>query len=453
MSLFANAKLKTAPAVNRILFEINEIEDLKAKYPRLSDRSAQVKQKIQEGNDKITEMFQNLPIGYTEELFVELTKLNKYKNLVDAGLASSLVQSKHNDISAQAIQLAYPNIVPNYNVHNLKYDAPISNPLLFQILKNKEVLNKLSNHQIKETFESAAYSKSPYDERIDFALIMLNSDFDKIIASCSISEILLKLVEQLKDVSNEVPNGKIFLKKNILENIINKLKDEKYSILLKEIISTYRSKSNSIYREAVTILLNMIIEEHKWRDCSDIELQNKFDILLDLKNSQNNFQIPFQRKLPKNDEGYEMALKIYQLYKYRLTAQQKRLAFSKSIELIPHKGMRFSTLALEMIRNSSGILKKNAFLIERALINSTQLVSGKLIHFGLAQEVLNIIKIDNITINYSTLEYIYIRVTNKLVSIWQAKLPDPGLLYFSQDIYNIMYNLNPTKSKSLAIYV
>jgi hypothetical protein len=440
--------------VQRILVKIKEINDLKKEHP--SPRAAKIKQKIQENDDKIEELFKHIPIRYTEELFIELTKENENndKYLVEPALACRLLLTKHTYISAQKIQIAYPNIVPNYNVHNLKFEAPISNPLLYEILKNKDIFSKLSYHQIKNTFESSISSKSPYDEQFDFACLMIDTDFDKIFTyCCSMTYVILSLFKLLEKIENkEVPNGKINQAKRVLDKIINKLKEEKYSSMLKEIISKLRTKMNLIiYRETVTFLLDRLIEENKWKSWSDIELQKEFDILLNLANKP---QIPFQRNTEKNDECYEIALKIYQIYESRLTPQQKQLAFLKSIEPIPHRGIRFPILASEIIRCSPGVLKNNASLIEKALRNSTYFhTNGKLFNKNLAQEVLNAVKNNNIRINYYTLENIYQRITNKLSIPGQMKSINPELLYFSQDIYNIMYKLDPTKSEKLVVYV
>ncbi len=406
-----------------------------------------IRSQIIDLDDKISKGIDQFPNEKAGYLFLALIRPSEYINSVqyendafdiesnsfDPGTASAVLQKKGNVIPAQQIQEGYNYIVPFSNVHNLLKSSPIDNLIVYSILKDKILLNKLSKDQIEKTFISSAYSESPFDERIDYSVIMLKTDFNLIFKCCNIIKIFQYLKSENEKLPTEIPLGKVLHKRNLFETLKN--------LLIAESNKRNLNLLNSIN-------FKKILDENLFDNLSSKEIQEIFDISFGLNS---NYQLSSHNLVRNIHEEQkidkEAAYKIYIIHYEKLRDEQIKAAFIKSAQVTRSKKLFFPEFCREIIIKSENLMIKNLSIIQQALVQSSQINSnGFLADKNLLNDLIFIANKYNLSFNYQTIENIYINITKK-ISLNRAEL-----LSTSQNIFLLLSKLDPQRSNHLEVY-
>ncbi len=380
-------------------------------------------------NDKIGLLF----LAMVKPINHELDEING--DSFDAGIAAAILQKKPQFITAEQLRDAYQFILPHLNVHNLKSESPINNLLLYQILKDKNLLGKLAQTQLERTFVSSAYSKSLYDERIDYAIIMLKTDFTLLYKNCNLTKIVLDLQNELKNVVTPLPIGKVFYKKALFDLLLNKFEENKQFTAK---ILTHFSETKEHNNNFNSLDLNTLTPK---------EIQNLFDIALNLNDKYKTSNFNFHRNVNEIHIDKDLALKIYQTNFNILREEQIKNAFLKAIHVCHNKKLLIPELATLILENSKSLLIKNTFLIERLFVYSSQMNSNFILtDKNLLNEGIYLANKENIILNYEIVENIYLKITKYL------NKNRNDFLVLSQILLQYLHKLNSTKSSHLDAY-
>ena len=191
---------------------------------------------------------------------------------------------------------------------------------------------------------------------------------------------------------------------------------------------------------------SIITMNDSFKKASVTEIQNIFSVSLNLNNEYKPKEVHFHRQAEQKYEK-KLALKIFLQHQNKLTDKQKQAAFSKSIEISFHKNLFFPELALEILLKSPHSLKNNPFLIERALINSTNInAKGSLYDNKIAMELIYFINNNNIKLYFEITKNIYTKITNRMETNRKE------LLTLSQDIFVILCKIDSSRVENLVMY-
>ena len=423
------------------LKEIKKTHDLNKQIKTIPDKSgvSSLKKKLHSLNSKLIieiEKFPSKKIGLLFLAIVNPDKNEQYEidfDVLDAGVATVILQKKSNFISINDLRNGYQFILPELNVHKLKNKSPINNLLLYQILKDKNLLSKLTPLQIEKTFISSAYSKSSTDERIDYAIQMLNTNFDLIDRNCNLTKVLLDLHKDILINTNPITN--------------DNYRYHLYDLLIKKFTENKKNNSNLL------LYLNFNgnnYEIFNFLDISNIQskdVQDFFDISLDLNENYKISDFSFHRNSELQLPNKELALAIYKLKKSSLREEQIIKAYLKAIHLKKNKKLLFPELAEQIFNNSKEYFKKNPILIERTLIHASQFNSNFLFsNKKLLDETISFITREKIQLNFETIENIYLKITKNLNKNRNE------FLYIAQNLLNYLFILNEFKASNLEAY-
>ncbi|WGL59282.1 hypothetical protein QEJ31_12190 [Pigmentibacter sp. JX0631] len=382
--------------------------------------------------------FPNKKIGLLLLAIVNPEKNEQYEmdfEVLDAGIATVLLQKKSNFISAEELRTAYQFILPDLNVHNLKFKSTISNLLLHQILKDKKLLEKLTPIQIEKTFISSAYSKSPYDERIDYAILMLNTHFELIERNCNLIKVLLDMQKDFLIDSHKNSNGSENYRKHFYELLKNKFAEKNYYTSSLMIYYNFNGQNIEILN---SLDINTI---------GDRELQNIFDISLNLNENYTTSDYNFRRKTEIEIPNKNLALSIFKARYQSLREEQISKAFLKAIHLTKNKKLLFPELAFTIFKEKEEYFRKNPILLERLLIHSSQINSNFLLSDKiLLLETLSFISKEKIKIDYDSAENIYIKIS-KYVNKNRKEF-----LSISQILLNYLFSLDEKRASNLEAF-
>ncbi|KAB8037668.1 hypothetical protein GCL60_10865 [Silvanigrella paludirubra] len=386
-----------------------------------------IRSQIIDLDDKISKGVDQIPNEKAGYLFLALIRPSEYINSIqyendafdiesnsfDPGAASAVLQKKGTVIPAQQIQEGYNYIVPFSNVHNLIKSSPIDNLIVYSILKDKILLNKLSKDQIEKTFISSAFSESPFDERVDYSVIMLKTENEKL--------------------PTEIPLAKVLHKRNLFET-------------LKNLLIAESNKRNLNLLNSINI--KKILDENLFDNLSSKEIQEIFDISFGLNS---NYQLSSHNLVRNIHEEQkidkETAFKIYIIHHAKLRDEQIKAAFIKSAQVTRSKKLFFPEFCREIIIKSENLMIKNLSIIQQALVQSSQINSnGFLADKNLLNDLIFIANKYNLSFNYQTIENIYINITKK-ISLNRAEL-----LTTSQNIFLLLSRLDSQRSNHLEVY-
>ncbi len=430
--------------ISSYISEVHKAHEINKKINLLDKNSPEIsklRKKLNILNTKLITEIDKFPNDKIGLLFLEMVKPTHFdeENITgdsfDAGIAAAILQKKPQFISPEHLQQAYQYILPHLNVHNLKSESPINNLLLYQILKDKNLLEKLTQTQIEKTFISSVYSKALYDERIDYAIIMLKTNFSLLYRTCNLTKVFLDLQNELKKVIAPMPLGKVFYKKALHDLLQTKFQENKQinSTYLSNILSIQEANSKFNFIDTTTL--------------SDKEIQNLFDISLNLNEKYKTANFNLHRNFNEKEIDKDIALKIYQTKFNILRDDQIMNAFLKAIHFNHNKKLLFPELATLILDNSKLLLIKNPFLIERLFFYSSQLNSNCILaDKNLLNEAIYLANKENIRLNYEIIENIYFKLTKNL------NKNRSELLYISQNLLHYLYKLNKEKSSNLEAY-
>ena len=147
----------------------------------------------------------------------------------------------------------------------------------------------------------------------------------------------------------------------------------------------------------------------------DRELQNIFDISLNLNENYITSDYNFHRKPEIEVLNKNLALTIFKARHPSLREEQITNAFLKAIHLTKNKKLLFPELAFAILKEKEDYFKKNSILLERLLIHSSQINSNfSFINKDLLNEYLSFITQKNIILNYATIGNIYNKISKCL---------------------------------------
>lgn len=412
-----------------------------------SKMPAEITRKLGKESREISAQLEKLPVSKREAIFCEVIKIKQDGKILDKGSAGYILDKYHENLSSHSIQLAFNNILPSYDIRKLVKKSVIDNMMLHKMLSIKAVSRKLSEIQIKRTFETSVLC---FDEGVAYAIEILKCDFDRVMQLCPLFDILNKLEEQLQDIKSD--SDKEFVKQ-LINVILDKFKEnfEKYEkplILQMQKNITY-SINNSFARKKLfpRYLKNTL--KYEYANLTDKQLQNAFNLTMGFLNYTlpNNKEIQNTKRTIVTD--FEEAIYIFQIANNRLTNEQIQKAFEKSSELNRLKEMRLPSLAECILTKYFEIL--SPISLETAFKNSIQIsFNNKLANDKLAIEILTLIK-------RTSVEFLkYMKVISNLNNYIINSLNQSFNEYHYQfylEIYNIMITRIPSEKFPKIFYV